>query len=95
MPLPKEQKTPVINIEIASINSYKHIPMETIKNYKEVGQETIVLVETMEEILADKIIAFGDRKYLKHRDIWDIHFLNNQKVKLEVDLILKNTRLSH
>lgn len=31
MPLPKEQRTPVINIEIASINSYKHIPMETIK----------------------------------------------------------------
>lgn len=49
----------------------------------------------MEEILADKIIAFGDRKYLKHRDIWDIHFLNNQKVRLKADLILKKIQDYH
>jgi len=40
-----------------------------------------VVVEASEEILADKVVAFGGRKYLKGRDIWDIYFLReNAKI---------------
>ncbi len=34
-----------------------------------------VAVETSEEILSDKVVAFGGRNYLKGRDIWDMYFL--------------------
>lgn len=37
----------------------------------------VVIVESGEEILSDKIVAFGGRNYLKGRDIWDIYFLSD------------------
>ena len=39
---------------------------------------SIVLAETPEEILSDKIRALYERKYLKGRDIYDIWWLRNQ-----------------
>src|SRR3989338_572902 len=34
-----------------------------------------VTVETPEEILSDKCVAFAARDYIKVRDLWDIYFL--------------------
>ncbi len=39
---------------------------------------SILLVETLEEILSDKIRAIYERRYLKGRDIYDIWWLNKQ-----------------
>lgn len=39
---------------------------------------SIILAETPEEILSDKIRALYERKYLKGRDIYDIWWLKNQ-----------------
>lgn len=39
---------------------------------------TIILSETPEEILSDKIRALYERKYIKGRDIYDIWWLKNQ-----------------
>ncbi|MGA1794385.1 MAG: nucleotidyl transferase AbiEii/AbiGii toxin family protein [bacterium] len=38
---------------------------------------SIILVETMEEILSDKIRALLERRYLKGRDFYDVWFLNS------------------
>ena len=54
------------------------------------GRFTIV-VETPKEILADKLVAVGLRSYFKGRDMWDIAFLQHQKVS--VDLTLIQTKL--
>ena len=40
---------------------------------------SIVLAETAEEILSDKIRALFERKYLKGRDLFDIWWIVNQK----------------
>lgn len=79
-----------VHIEIATnIASYQPKHKETIEIYKEISQEIPVLVESLEEILADKVIAFGGREYLKYRDIWDIYFLTNKKdIKLDLSLLL-------
>jgi len=39
---------------------------------------SIILSETREEILSDKIMAIFERKYLKGRDIYDIWWLSEQ-----------------
>lgn len=59
-----------------------------------------VVVEAPEEILADKVVAFGGRKYLKGRDVWDIYFLRGSvkinligKVKEMVDKKIDDYRI--
>lgn len=52
---------------------------------------SIILAETPEEILSDKIRALYERKYLKGRDIYDIWWINNQlKVETVWATIQKN-----
>lgn len=38
-----------------------------------------ISAESLEEILTDKVLAFGLRNYIKGRDIWDIFFLKHEK----------------
>jgi len=47
---------------------------------------SIILAETPEEILSDKIRALYERKYLKGRDIYDIWWINKQ-LKVRPNLI--------
>jgi len=49
--------------------------------------DSIVLVETKEEILSDKIRALLERDYLKGRDFYDIWFLNSMNIRCDPDLI--------
>lgn len=44
-------------------------------------------VESPQEIFADKVVALGLRPYIKGRDVWDIAFLQSQKILLPVELI--------
>lgn len=46
-----------------------------------------IRVETEEEILMDKVVAFALRAYLKGRDLWDLYYLVNlQKISIERDI---------
>jgi len=46
-----------------------------------------IRVETEEEIVMDKVIAFGLRAYLKGRDLWDLYYLVNlRKIIIESDI---------
>lgn len=64
-----------VHLELAAIPSYHHQPR--ILDFPPLSPA--VEVETAEEILADKVIAFGLRPYLKGRDLWDVSFLVKER----------------
>ena len=63
------------NIEFAAVPSYESRVM--IIDKEDMPVNPAVAVESPAEILSDKFIAVGARKYVKGRDIWDIFFLLN------------------
>jgi predicted nucleotidyltransferase component of viral defense system len=91
---PEQPGTPVqrINIDICAIPSYDMRPM-MLRNFYGIDMGTsglILLVESREEILADKLIALALRPGLiKNRDLWDIVWLKQQGILLPIELLLK------
>lgn len=79
-----------IRIEIANVPSYTRKLMPILSNYEFLPdgyEDTFVYVESLEEILADKIIAYAARPYIKNRDIWDLQWLNQQNVTVNTDFV--------
>ena len=76
--LPIENRKERINIEVCKIPSYDN-EINNIRNYynPKHTEDIFLRVESLDEILADKIIAFGAREYIKYRDLWDIKFLKD------------------
>lgn len=60
-----------IHLELAFVPSY----FNEIKDMELYPYISAVRVETLKEILADKILALMSRDYIKGRDLWDLHFL--------------------
>ncbi|RDU61494.1 nucleotidyl transferase AbiEii/AbiGii toxin family protein [Helicobacter sp. MIT 14-3879] len=86
--LPSNNKKTKINIEIANIPSHSNHFKAIKNNYEElINKRIFVQVETLEEILADKILALSQRPYLKFRDLWDIEWLKNNKIQINYDLL--------
>ncbi|QKG30268.1 nucleotidyl transferase AbiEii/AbiGii toxin family protein [Campylobacter sp. RM16187] len=91
--LPIENRKEKINIEICKIPSYDN-SVKSIENFYSSAasdqlDKILLKVESLEEILADKIVAFGAREYLKYRDIWDIKWLGDKNIAIDSDLISK------
>lgn len=85
--LPQKQ---VINIEVASVPSHDPVIASIVANYAHLPphQRTMALLaESEPEILADKIIALGARPFLKYRDVWDLKFLADRRIVLDVRLV--------
>jgi predicted nucleotidyltransferase component of viral defense system len=59
----------------------------TVGEFRIPSPNSIILVETKEEILSDKIRALLERDYLKGRDFYDIWFLNSMNVRCDPELI--------
>jgi len=78
-----------INLEFANIPSYL--------NKTEVLSFEIfdfpIKVETKEEILIDKVVAFGLRDYIKGRDIWDINFIKKDINELDYNILSKRLEI--
>ena len=50
--------------------------------------DTLILTETLDEVMADKIISLpATTKYVRHRDIWDLAWLQQQGAQLNIDLV--------
>ncbi|AYA41984.1 nucleotidyl transferase AbiEii/AbiGii toxin family protein [Xenorhabdus nematophila] len=85
--LPKQR----IKIEIANIPAYTKNPRPLTRNYPVLPDgysETIVLVEELTEILADKLVSFpATTKHIRYRDMWDLVWLKQQGVEPDTDLI--------
>ena len=78
-----------INVDICAIPSYDVKPA-MLHNYYGVDMGTaglILQVQSREEILADKYVAFAFRNRVKNRDLWDILWLQKQGVRLPVSLL--------
>lgn len=87
--LPKQ----MIKIEIGNIPAYTHEPRQLQHNYDFLPDgysDTLVITETLDEILADKLISFVNcQAYVRHRDIWDLHWLKQQGATVQFNLIKK------
>jgi predicted nucleotidyltransferase component of viral defense system len=81
--LPIENRKERINIEVCKIPSYDN-EINNIRNYynPKHTEDIFLRVESLDEILADKIIAFGAREYIEYRDLWDIKFLKDRNIIL-------------
>lgn len=44
-------------------------------------------VESEREIMADKLTAIANRKYIKARDLWDLKFLSDRGIKPDFELV--------
>ena len=72
-----------LKIEVASVPAYDVDLRPVSVNYPHLPAPFSLMllpVESMTEILADKIVALGARQYFKVRDIWDIKFLLDKQV---------------
>jgi predicted nucleotidyltransferase component of viral defense system len=54
---------------------------------------SVIVVETLEEILSDKIRALLERAYLKGRDFYDIWFLISLNVRCDAELMKKKIEM--
>lgn len=79
-----------IKLEIANIPAYTRELVPLRQNYDFLlgyGQ-LLVNAETIDEILADKLVAFpASVKNIRYRDIWDIAWLVQQGAKLDPALV--------
>ncbi|MDC9613262.1 nucleotidyl transferase AbiEii/AbiGii toxin family protein [Xenorhabdus khoisanae] len=85
--LPKQR----IKIEIANIPAYTKNPRALTRNYAVLPDgysDTIVSVEELTEIMADKLLSFpATTSHIRHRDMWDLVWLKQQNVEPDIDLI--------
>jgi len=75
--LPKQ----MIKIEVANIPAYSREPRSLMNNYDFLPDgygDILILVESLDEIMADKLVSFVDCRYIRYRDIWDLHWLGRQ-----------------
>ncbi|MDI6893793.1 MAG: nucleotidyl transferase AbiEii/AbiGii toxin family protein [Bacillota bacterium] len=64
-----------LNLELAAVPSYSNLP----KTLAYQPLNPTVRVESLPEILADKATAIIFRPYLKGRDVWDLHYLIEER----------------
>lgn len=82
-----------IKLEVANIPAYSRKPRPLQRNYDFLPdgyQDTLVLTESLEEIMADKLISFvNTERYIRHRDIWDLNWLKQKGIEPNPELIQK------
>lgn len=76
--LPKQK----IKIEVINVPSYSKEPRALLNNYDFLPDgysDIIVMTESLDEIMADKVIAFVNcTRMVRYRDIWDLRWLKQQ-----------------
>ena len=82
-----------IKLEVASIPAYTKVAQPLIRNYEFLPdgyEDLLIMTEEKSEIMADKLISLpATQKYVRHRDIWDLAYLSQQKATIRPDLVLK------
>ena len=82
-----------IKIEVANILAHTKVPLPLKQNYAFLPdgyKDTLIYVESLEEIMADKIISLpATQRYVRHRDIWDLMWLQQQGATINKKLIEK------
>ncbi len=90
-----------IKIEVANVPSYSRAPRSLRANYDFLPDgygDTLVMAETLDEIMADKLVSLvNNRRYVRHRDIWDLRWLKQNGAKIRHDWVrnkIKDYRIS-
>ncbi|MGS0828328.1 nucleotidyl transferase AbiEii/AbiGii toxin family protein [Shewanella sp. 0m-8] len=82
-----------IKLEIANIPAYTKEPLPLGRNYDFLPDgysSTLVFTESLDEVMADKIISLpATKKYIRHRDLWDLVFLHRKGARPNLDLVNK------
>lgn len=79
-----------IKLEIANIPAYTHelVPLRLNYDFLRGYGTVLVNTETLDEIMADKIVAFpASVKNIRYRDIWDLAWLVQQGATLNPGLV--------
>lgn len=86
--LPKQK----IKLEIVNIPAYSREPRAVRQNYEFLPdgyEDTLIMTETLDEILADKIISLPScQRYIRNRDIWDLRWLKQHGTIINKDYVL-------
>lgn len=81
-----------IHFEVCNVPAYQSGPLLIQPRYaflSDVYSDIALNVESLEEILADKVVAVIARRHVKARDLWDLQWLNQKAIPLDVDLVRK------
>jgi hypothetical protein len=85
--LPKQ----MIKIEVVDIPAYTRTPQLLRQNYDFLPDgygDLVILTESLDEIMADKLVSLVNcTAYLRHRDIWDLHWLKQQGAAVDGNLV--------
>lgn len=85
--LPKQ----MIKVEVANVPAYTREPQLLRQGYDFLPDgygDLLILVESLDEILADKLVSLVEcTAYIRHRDIWDLHWLRQQGAKMDPELV--------
>lgn len=85
--MPKQR----IKLEVANVRSYSKTALPLRNNYDFLPdgyEDTLVFVESLDEIMADKLISLpATQKYVRHRDLWDLVWLQQQNAKLDPEWV--------
>ena len=87
--LPKQK----IKLEIGAVDAYSRDPRPLARNYDFLPagyQDTLVLTESLAEIMADKLVSFvASEKYIRYRDMWDLVWLSRKDVAFDSNVVAK------
>lgn len=85
-----------VKLEVANIPAYTAIPQSLIRTYDFLPdgyEDLLVMTEDKSEIMADKLVSLpATQKYVRHRDIWDLAYLSQEKAVVRPDLVLNKVR---
>ncbi|MGI9280008.1 MAG: nucleotidyl transferase AbiEii/AbiGii toxin family protein [Endozoicomonas sp.] len=85
-----------IKLEVANIPAYTRTTQSLLKNYDFLPdgyEDTLIYVETLNEIMADKLIALpATRRYVRYRDFWDLIWLKQQGAVLDEKLVARKIK---
>jgi len=80
-----------IKIEVANLPAYSREPRALRVHYDFLPDgygDTLVLVETLDEIMADKLVSLANTTgYVRHRDIWDLRWLVQHGAAMRADWV--------
>jgi hypothetical protein len=95
-PQRKDLPQQIIKLKIARVPAYTRVPrsLQTHYDFLPDGyRELIVLVESLDEILADKLVSLpANTAHVRHRDIWDLHWLRQQGARADTALVARKIR---
>jgi predicted nucleotidyltransferase component of viral defense system len=80
-----------IKLEVANLSAMTREMVSLKINYAGLPDgygDLIVPSESLNEVLADKLVAFPScQKYIRHRDIWDIRFLQQKGATVDLAMV--------